>query len=51
MLPLPFLPFDPEQSVQHYLMHVVYAVGQMPLLVLTAVAFVRSARRSVNKAP
>ena len=34
VLPLPILPFVPEQSVSHYAAHLVYAVGQVPLLVL-----------------
>lgn len=32
VLPLPILPFAPEQSVTHYLAHVVYGLGQVPLL-------------------
>jgi hypothetical protein len=34
VLPLPFLPFVPEQSVLHYSMHVVYTLTQLPLFVL-----------------
>lgn len=34
VLPLSILPFVPEQSVTHYGAHVVYAVGQIPLVVL-----------------
>ena len=34
MLPLPILPFVPEQSVTHYGAHVVYTLGQVPLVVL-----------------
>jgi hypothetical protein len=34
VLPLAILPFVPEQSVTHYGAHVVYAVGQLPLVVL-----------------
>ena len=34
VLPLSILPFVPEQSVTHYATHVVYAVGQIPLVVL-----------------
>jgi hypothetical protein len=33
VLPLGFLPFSPEQTVQHYLMHVVYASAQVPLII------------------
>lgn len=32
VLPVPFLPFVPEQSLGHYLAHVVYSVGQLPLI-------------------
>jgi len=31
-LPLPVLPFKPEQSLRHYMFHVLYAVTQLPLL-------------------
>jgi hypothetical protein len=34
VLPLTFLPFKPEQTVAHYLVHVVYAAAQIPLLLL-----------------
>ena len=34
VLPLPVLPFAPEQSVTHYGAHSVYALGQIPLIVL-----------------
>jgi hypothetical protein len=34
VLPLPFLPFVPEQSTSHYAAHVVYTLGQIPLVVL-----------------
>lgn len=33
VLPLPFLPFDPEQSLSHYAFHVLYGLAQVPLLV------------------
>jgi hypothetical protein len=33
VLPLPFLPYEPEQSVRHYAWHVVYGLTQLPLLV------------------
>ena len=35
VLPLPFLPFRPEQSVGHYGVHVLYAATQLPVLWLT----------------
>lgn len=34
VLPLAFLPFVPEQTVSHYLVHVIYAAGQLPLLLV-----------------
>ncbi len=33
VLPLPILPFVPEQSVTHYVFHVIYALAQLPLLI------------------
>ena len=35
VLPLSILPFVPEQSITHYAAHVVYAVGQVPLVVVS----------------
>ncbi len=32
VLPVPVLPFYPEQSVQHYVMHLVYGAAQMSLI-------------------
>lgn len=32
VLPLPFLPFEPEQSLSHYTSHVFYSITQLPLL-------------------
>ena len=37
VIPLPVLPFVPEQTIDHYLVHVIYTAGQLPL-VLVAVA-------------
>jgi hypothetical protein len=34
VLPWPFLPFVPEQTLQHYVAHVLYAAYQVPLLVV-----------------
>jgi hypothetical protein len=34
VLPLPILPFVPEQSLYHYGFHVLYAVAQIPALTL-----------------
>lgn len=36
VLPLPFLPFDPEQSLRHYLFHLLYIASQLPLLIVSA---------------
>ncbi len=41
VLPIPVLPFEPEQSASHYAAHLVYSAGQLPLLVLTLRATVR----------
>ena len=43
VLPLAILPFVPEQSLTHYAAHVVYAVGQVPLVVLSYRALRRAA--------
>lgn len=32
VLPLPVLPFRPEQSLRHYGVHLVYALTQLPVL-------------------
>lgn len=34
VLPLPVLPFKPEQSLRHYMFHLLYALTQLPLLLL-----------------
>jgi hypothetical protein len=33
VIPFPFLPFYPEQTVAHYLAHILYGVAQLPLIV------------------
>jgi hypothetical protein len=33
VLPLPWWPYQPEQSLRHYAVHALYAVLQVPLLV------------------
>ena len=33
VLPLPILPFYPEQSLQHYAAHAIYGLAQVPLIV------------------
>lgn len=32
ILPLPFLPFAPDQSLHHYLSHFIFGLAQLPLL-------------------
>jgi hypothetical protein len=44
VLPLPFLPFAPEQTLEHYLVHIWYALCQAPLIVVTLAALL--ARRA-----
>ena len=44
VLPLGLFPFTPEQSLGHYGAHVVYAVAQIPL-VLVALSAIRMRRR------
>ena len=34
VLPLSVLPFDPPQTLDHYLVHLVYGLAQIPLLVV-----------------
>ncbi|MEX1003809.1 MAG: hypothetical protein WD990_06505 [Acidimicrobiia bacterium] len=34
VLPLSFLPFEPEQSLSHYTTHLIYAGAQLPALYL-----------------
>lgn len=46
VLPLPVLPFAPEQTARHYAFHGVYAATQIPLLVLAIVAARRGAART-----
>lgn len=36
VLPLPILPFSPEQSWSHYGSHVIYALAQTPLILVLA---------------
>ena len=42
VLPLPILPFAPEQSLRHYLFHVLYGVCQLPLIAAVLVALRRT---------
>lgn len=47
VLPLDVLPFVPEQSVSHYAAHLVYALGQVPLVVVSY----RAARWAAERSP
>ncbi len=42
VLPLPVLPFVPEQTIGHYAMHVIYAAGQLPLVLVAGAALRRT---------
>lgn len=44
VIPFEFLPFHPEQSLRHYLGHLIYGLSQIPLIFLAAKDLV--ARRS-----
>ncbi|WP_432947759.1 hypothetical protein ACQPXM_11800 [Kribbella sp. CA-253562] len=35
VLPLPFLPFEPDQTLRHYSFHVLYALTQVPLVAVS----------------
>ncbi|HYO18186.1 MAG TPA: hypothetical protein VES02_05915 [Dermatophilaceae bacterium] len=35
VLPLPVLPFEPEQTLRHYSFHLLYAATQVPVLVVS----------------
>jgi hypothetical protein len=43
VLPLSWLPFQPEQTVDHYGVHLAYAVCQLPLIVVSTQQLVRRA--------
>jgi hypothetical protein len=46
VLPLPILPFEPEQTVEHYAVHGLYAATQLPLIGATALWLRRARDRS-----
>jgi hypothetical protein len=50
VLPLPILPFEPEQSVSHYLFHVLYGATQLPLI-WAAIASLRATGSRESGAP
>ncbi len=35
VLPLPVLPFEPEQTLRHFSFHLLYAATQVPLLMMS----------------
>jgi hypothetical protein len=45
VLPLGLFPFQPEQSLGHYVIHVIYAVAQLPLVVVATRALSRRGHR------
>lgn len=47
VLPMGLFPFEPEQSPGHYGAHVIYAVAQLPLLVVAALAVRSRGQRAV----
>jgi hypothetical protein len=50
VLPLPILPFEPDQSVTHYGAHLVYAAGQLPLVLLASRAWKATSPTNVTTA-
>ena len=48
VLPLPVLPFVPEQSLSHYLSHLIYSAGQVPLLILSVAALRQPSRGTIS---
>ena len=44
VLPLPVLPFAPEQTLRHYSFHALYAATQIPLLVVSSRLVLRRSR-------
>ena len=48
VLPLPVLPFVPEQSLAHYLSHLLYTVGQVPLVILSVAALRQPAKGTTS---
>ena len=48
VLPLGLFPFQPEQSLGHYAIHVIYAVAQLPLIVVAGRALSRRGRQAAG---
>jgi hypothetical protein len=51
VLPLAFLPFEPEQSVAHYLFHVLYGATQVPLVVAAIASLRATGSRATGARP
>jgi hypothetical protein len=48
VLPLGLFPFQPEQSLGHYAVHVLYAVAQLPLIVVAGRALSRRGHQAAG---
>ena len=48
VLPLPVLPFTPEQTFDHYAVHALYTLGQVPLVMVATAALRRLDRQMVQ---
>ena len=48
VLPLPILPFVPEQTVEHYAVHLVYTIGQLPLVLVATMVLYREQGTRAN---
>jgi hypothetical protein len=49
VLPLGLFPFQPEQSLRHYAIHVIYAAAQLPLVVVAARALRPRGRQAADE--
>ena len=49
VLPLAVLPFVPEQSLSHYAAHVLYAAGQVPLILVAVAALRRRPHETMSR--
>jgi hypothetical protein len=49
VLPSGLFPFQPEQSLGHYAVHVLYALAQLPLVVLAARGLGRRGHRTADR--
>lgn len=51
VLPLSFWPFEPPQTLQHYVIHGLYAAAQLPLIVTLVEVLRQEVSDGVNPAP